>query len=244
MAAANCVSRRAGARTTEPAIQVRTRCPKKTTLKACRIRAANTADKRACQSLSRNRRTVPMKTLRLVRSNRSRGEAKRRDRADVAASCYGAWELGASAALMLTVLALREACRPSCSLAYFQPGRTATPSGSQPGRDQPADFKHNCTTRPVVSGANSFHAFEQRRSVRAKVSLECHYRLYQGSEMKNPTFISELHKKLGAPSSEIVDSLRLLKAFVKLTPPQRYEVLEMAERLANDDLPSSEHPLS
>ncbi|HEX2633646.1 MAG TPA: hypothetical protein VHM22_12615 [Bradyrhizobium sp.] len=62
--------------------------------------------------------------------------------------------------------------------------------------------------------------------------------------MKNPTFISELHKKLGAPSSEIVDSLRLLKAFVKLAPPQRYEVLEMAERLANDDSPSSEHPLS
>lgn len=62
--------------------------------------------------------------------------------------------------------------------------------------------------------------------------------------MKNPTFISELHKKLGAPTSELVDSLRLLKAFVKLAPPQRYEVLEMAERLANDDSPSSEHPLS
>jgi hypothetical protein len=91
---------------------------------------------------------------------------------------------------------------------------------------------------------NSFHVFEQHRSVRAQVSSECHYRLYQGSEMKNPTFISELHKKLGAPTSEIVDSLRLLKAFVKLAPPQRYEVIEVAERLANDDSPSSEHPLS
>jgi hypothetical protein len=62
--------------------------------------------------------------------------------------------------------------------------------------------------------------------------------------MKNPTFISELHKKLGTPSSEIVESLRLLKAFVKLAPPQRYEVLEMAERLAKEDPSSSDHPLS
>ena len=58
--------------------------------------------------------------------------------------------------------------------------------------------------------------------------------------MKNPIFISELHEKLGAPSSEIVESLRLLRAFVKLAPPQRYEILQMAERLANEDL----HPLS
>jgi hypothetical protein len=62
--------------------------------------------------------------------------------------------------------------------------------------------------------------------------------------MKNPTFISELQKTLGTPSGEIVESLRLLKAFRKLAPPQRYEVLELVERLANDDLPSSEHPLS
>jgi hypothetical protein len=62
--------------------------------------------------------------------------------------------------------------------------------------------------------------------------------------MKNPAFISELHKKLGTPSSEIVESLRLLRAFVKLAPPQRYEVLQMAERLAMEDSPSSEHPLS
>jgi hypothetical protein len=67
---------------------------------------------------------------------------------------------------------------------------------------------------------------------------------YEGSAMKNPTFISELHKELGAPSSEVVESLRLLKAFVKLAPPQRCEVLQMAERLVNEDLPSSEHPLS
>jgi hypothetical protein len=58
--------------------------------------------------------------------------------------------------------------------------------------------------------------------------------------MKNPIFVSELHEKLGAPSSEIVESLRLLRAFVKLAPPQRYKILQMAERLANEDL----HPLS
>jgi hypothetical protein len=62
--------------------------------------------------------------------------------------------------------------------------------------------------------------------------------------MKNPTFISELHKKIGAPSSETVESLRLLKAFAKLAPRQRFEVIELVERLANDELPSSEHPLS
>jgi hypothetical protein len=62
--------------------------------------------------------------------------------------------------------------------------------------------------------------------------------------MKNPTFISELHKKIGTPSSETVESLRLLRAFVKLAPRQRFEVIELVERLASDELPSSEHPLS
>jgi hypothetical protein len=61
--------------------------------------------------------------------------------------------------------------------------------------------------------------------------------------MKNPTFIAELHKKLGAPSSETIESLRLLKAFLKLAPRQRFEVIEMVERLSTD--PSTpEHPLS
>jgi hypothetical protein len=61
--------------------------------------------------------------------------------------------------------------------------------------------------------------------------------------MKNPTFIAELHKKLGAPSSETIESLRLLKAFLKLAPRQRFEVIEMVERLAIDPA-SPEHPLS
>ena len=62
--------------------------------------------------------------------------------------------------------------------------------------------------------------------------------------MKNPTFVAELHKKLGAPSSETVESLRLLKAFLKLAPSQRSEVIELVERLATESQQSPDHPLS
>jgi len=55
--------------------------------------------------------------------------------------------------------------------------------------------------------------------------------------MKNPTFVVELQKRLGAPSSETVESLRLLKAFLKLEPGQRFEVIELVERLATDQTP-------
>jgi hypothetical protein len=55
--------------------------------------------------------------------------------------------------------------------------------------------------------------------------------------MKNPTFIAELHNKLGAPSSETVESLRLLKAFLKLAPRQRFEIIERVERLATEPAP-------
>jgi hypothetical protein len=57
--------------------------------------------------------------------------------------------------------------------------------------------------------------------------------------MKNPTFVVELQKRLGAPSSETVESLRLLKAFLKLEPGQRFEVIELVERLAIDQAPGS-----
>src|SRR5260370_31808484 len=67
---------------------------------------------------------------------------------------------------------------------------------------------------------------------------------YRRCEMKNPTFVAELHKRLGAPSSETVDSLRLLKAFLKLAPRQRFEVIELVERLATDALRSPDRPLS
>lgn len=62
--------------------------------------------------------------------------------------------------------------------------------------------------------------------------------------MKNPTIIAELHNKLGAPSSEAVESLRLLKAFLKLAPSQRFEVIEMVERLSTDPSPEFDRPLS
>jgi len=55
--------------------------------------------------------------------------------------------------------------------------------------------------------------------------------------MKNPTFVVELQKRLGAPSSETVESLRLLKAFLKLEPGQRFEIIELVERLAIDPEP-------
>jgi hypothetical protein len=57
--------------------------------------------------------------------------------------------------------------------------------------------------------------------------------------MMNPTFVAELQKRLGAPSSETVESLRLLKAFLKLAPGQRFEIIELVERLATDPAPGS-----
>ena len=50
--------------------------------------------------------------------------------------------------------------------------------------------------------------------------------------MKNPTYVAELQKRLGAPSSDTVESLRLLKAFIRLAPDQRAEIVELVERLA------------
>ena len=62
--------------------------------------------------------------------------------------------------------------------------------------------------------------------------------------MTNPTFMAELHKKLGTPSSDAVESLRLLKAFLKLAPGQRAEVVELIERLAIEASPDTDRPLS
>ena len=50
--------------------------------------------------------------------------------------------------------------------------------------------------------------------------------------MNNPTFMAELHNRLGAPSGEEIECLRLLKAFLKLKPRQRFEVIDLVERLA------------
>ena len=57
--------------------------------------------------------------------------------------------------------------------------------------------------------------------------------------MKDPTRIAELQKRLGAPSSETVESLLLLKAFRKLAPGQRFEIIELVERLAANPVPGS-----
>ncbi|CCE02586.1 hypothetical protein [Bradyrhizobium sp. STM 3809] len=62
--------------------------------------------------------------------------------------------------------------------------------------------------------------------------------------MKNQTFIAELHTKLGAPSSEAVESLRLLKAFLKMAPGQRIELIEMIERLTSESHAETDLPLS
>jgi hypothetical protein len=55
--------------------------------------------------------------------------------------------------------------------------------------------------------------------------------------MKNRTSVSELSEKLGCPSSETIQGLRLLKAFIKLSPSQRSEVVDLVERLATDPAP-------
>ncbi|MGC0393968.1 hypothetical protein ACVIU7_004674 [Bradyrhizobium liaoningense] len=44
--------------------------------------------------------------------------------------------------------------------------------------------------------------------------------------MKNLDFAVELHLKLGVPASSTVESLRLLRAFLKLAPRQRFEVIK------------------
>jgi hypothetical protein len=59
--------------------------------------------------------------------------------------------------------------------------------------------------------------------------------------MKNPTSVAELHTKLGAPSSETVESLRLLTAFLKLAPGKRFEIIELVQRLATDPAAASDH---
>jgi hypothetical protein len=48
-----------------------------------------------------------------------------------------------------------------------------------------------------------------------------------GCEMKN--------LKLGAPASSTVESLRLLRAFLKLAPRQRFEVIKLVEDLATEE---------
>ena len=62
--------------------------------------------------------------------------------------------------------------------------------------------------------------------------------------MKSPTSLAELQKRLGAPSNETIESLRLLKAFLRLAPGQRIEIIELVERLATDSPSAPGRPLS
>jgi hypothetical protein len=55
--------------------------------------------------------------------------------------------------------------------------------------------------------------------------------------MKNRISVSDLSEKLGHPSSETVEGLRLLKAFIQLSPDQRFDVIELVEHLATDPAP-------
>jgi hypothetical protein len=53
-------------------------------------------------------------------------------------------------------------------------------------------------------------------------------------QMKNRMSVSELSAGLGYPSSATVQGLRLWKAFTRLSPSQRSEVLALIEDLATD----------
>jgi hypothetical protein len=55
--------------------------------------------------------------------------------------------------------------------------------------------------------------------------------------MTNRTSASEVSATLGYPSTETVQGLRLFKAFIKLSPAQRSEVLAFVEHLVTDPAP-------
>ena len=55
--------------------------------------------------------------------------------------------------------------------------------------------------------------------------------------MKDRTSVSEMTARLGFPAGETLQSLRLWKAFIKLSPSQRTEVLALIEQLATDPRP-------
>jgi hypothetical protein len=56
--------------------------------------------------------------------------------------------------------------------------------------------------------------------------------------MKNRISISEVSAKLGYPSGETIQGLRLLRAFVRPSPSQRSEVVDIVEQLASDPAPA------
>jgi hypothetical protein len=126
------------------------------------------------------------------------------------------------------------ACRPGCSLAYFQPYRV------RPGQFPGVPFEVSSSRRqakPLSLYRSCIDLLSQALTFASNgVTVPD-----QRCEMKTPTFVAELHNKLGAPSSETVESLRLLTAFMKLAPRHRFEVIALVERLATDPAAASDH---
>jgi hypothetical protein len=55
--------------------------------------------------------------------------------------------------------------------------------------------------------------------------------------MRHPRSIAEVRSTLEVPSVETVESLRLLRSFIKLAPRQRRDIIKLVERLASQSLP-------
>ena len=126
------------------------------------------------------------------------------------------------------------ACRPGCSLAYFQPCRV------RPGEFPGVPFEVSSSHRQAKT-LSLYRRCIDLLSQALTFALNGITVRYQRCEMKTPTSVAELHNKLGAPSSETVESLRLLTAFLKLAPRQRFEVIALVERLATDPAAASDH---
>jgi hypothetical protein len=60
--------------------------------------------------------------------------------------------------------------------------------------------------------------------------------------MRNPNSIPEVRSKLGVPAAETVESLRLLRSFVRLTPRQRRDIVKLVERLAIEPSAARDRP--
>jgi hypothetical protein len=60
--------------------------------------------------------------------------------------------------------------------------------------------------------------------------------------MRNPRSIVEVHNRLAVPAAETVESLRLLRSFMKLTPRQQRDIVELVERLAIDHSLAPDRP--
>ncbi len=60
--------------------------------------------------------------------------------------------------------------------------------------------------------------------------------------MRNPRSVAEVRSKLGAPPVEMIESLRLLRSFIKLTPRQRRNILKLVERLAIEPSAAPDRP--